>query len=179
MYLSNTMSTRSNLDISSSIKSFKNIAFPSNDPWLLLGRCFLISTEASMMTVVTPLSMKIASFLNGCFSVKETKLSTTLAFVANFTAPVVGIVNQGGGSATSHLRSSGTMLVFRCWAAINMLVRMSEDFFANTLVVSLTVVFLKKPVLFYLIGSNTDRLLSINTSLTKFLRLALPNSSTL
>ena len=59
------------------------------------------------------------------------------------------------------------------------LVVTSEDFFANTLVVSLTVVFLKNPVLFYLIGSNTDRLLSINTSLTKFLRLALPNSSTL
>ena len=60
-----------------------------------------------------------------------------------------------------------------------MLVRMSEKFFANTLVVSLTVVFLKNPVLFCFIGSNTDRLLSINTPLTKFLRLALPNSPTL
>ena len=39
-----------------------------------------------------------------------------------------------------------------------MLVRMSEEFFANTLVVSLTVVFLKNPVLFCFIGSNTDRL---------------------
>ena len=67
-----------------------------------------------MMTVVTPLSMKIASLLDECFSVKETKLSTTLAFVANFTAPVVGIVNVGGGSATSHLISSGTSLEFRC-----------------------------------------------------------------
>ena len=58
--------------------------------------------------------MKIASLLDGYFSVKETKLYTTLAFVANFTAPVVGIVNEGSGSATSHLRSSGTSLVFRC-----------------------------------------------------------------
>ena len=66
------------------------------------------------MTVVTTLSVKIASLLDGCFSVKETKLSTTIAFVANFTAPVVGIVNKGGGSATSHLRSSGTSLVIRC-----------------------------------------------------------------
>ena len=84
------------------------MANPSNDPWLFLGRCFLISTEASMMTVVTPLSMKIALLLDGYFSVKETKLSTTLAFVANFTARalVVGIVNEGSGSATSHLRSS-------------------------------------------------------------------------
>ena len=39
-----------------------------------------------------------------------------------------------------------------------MLVRMSEDFFANTLVISLTVVFLKNPVFcFIIIGSNTDR----------------------
>ena len=91
--------------------------------------------------------------------------------MANFTAPVVGIVNEGDGSATPHLRSFG--------AAINMLVRMSEDFFANTLVVSLTVVFLTKPVLFRFIRSNTDRLSAINTSLTKFLRLVLPNSSTL
>ena len=57
-----------------------------------------------MMTVVTPLSMKIASLLDGCFSVKEIEHSTTLAFVANFTAPVVGIVNEGDGSTTSHLR---------------------------------------------------------------------------
>ena len=82
------------------------MANPSNDPWLFLGRCFLIGTEASMMTFVTPLSMKIALLLDGYFSVKETKLSTTLAFVANFTALVVGIVNEGSGSATSHLRSS-------------------------------------------------------------------------
>ena len=59
-----------------------------------------------------------------------------------------------------------------------MLVRISEEFFAKTLVVFLTVVLLKNPVLFCFIGSNTDRLLSINTSLTKFLRLALPNSLT-
>ena len=56
---------------------------------------------------------------------------------------------------------------------------MSEDFFANTLVVSLTVVFFKNSVLFVFIGMNTDRLLSVNTSLSKFLGLALPNSSTL
>ena len=67
-----------------------------------------------MMTVFTPLSMKIASLLDGCFSVKETKLSTTLAFVANLTASVVSIVNECGGSATYHLRSYGTSLVFRC-----------------------------------------------------------------
>ena len=84
------MSTRSNLDISSSVKSFRTL--------------FPYQYKASMMTVVTPLSMKIASLLDGCFSVKETKLSTTLAFVANFTAPLVGIVNEGGGSATSPFK---------------------------------------------------------------------------
>ena len=67
-----------------------------------------------MMTVVTPLSIKLASLLDGCFSVKETKLSSMLAFVANFTAPVVGIVYEGGGSATFHLKSSRTSLVFLC-----------------------------------------------------------------
>ena len=52
---------------------------------------------------------------------------------------------------------------------------MSEDFFANTLVLGsiLDNCLLDNKL------SNTDRLLSINTSLMKFLRLALPNSSTL
>ena len=54
---------------------------------------------------------------------------------------------------------------------MNMLVKISEDIFANTLVVSLTVVFLKNHVLFCFIGSND--------SLTNFLGLTLPNFTTL
>ena len=107
--------------------------------------------------------MKIDPLLVSALFTNYTMLSTTLNFSANLIPPVLGVISTGGGISISYCNNPLTSLTSLCWAAVNMFVPISNDFFFSFVVLSFGDIALKKLTLFLLLCQRLKLFFSTNT----------------